>query len=301
MDWTKAPSDCTLLDEKMKRSAIEHRTQKSTGELPANRYGGRGATSRSKARKEAFHGKTLSKIATDDKQSQEQHNDRLEDTEEKVEAKPDNISTAGSRTIIFRNLPDEADLSFVLSLVHGGAVEHFQIQSDKTVATVRFIDEAASKAYFGAHGDGILYQHPEPGHEQIISVEQGQRADPISEPLQIALELDATRVVQVSRADYDWSMRALRNTATAVNRRLESIIDVHRNEVSHPFLQSTVVRSVSVPITHLHNIYPNLLSIPMARKSSTLPIELTMIISFGDHPLSCSLSLPLSLSLSPPK
>jgi hypothetical protein len=155
---------------------------------------------------------------------------------------PRNRPTARVRKIILSNLPAESDLTLVQSLVYGGAIENFNLSASKSSAFVMFVSADACDTYFNAHPNGIVFRNPKTRRNHAVYVDKGQDVDVLSGVLQAYLDCQASRVVRAMGADEDWGMRALYKLAESKNRKVETIVDTYRDQVSlQYYLPATVV------------------------------------------------------------
>lgn len=136
------------------------------------------------------------------------------------------------RKIVLSQLPPKADFTLVQSLIHGGAIEDMVLSPSGTTAQVRLTTADACDRYFDKYPNGLQFKLK--GKAHLVFVDKGKDVDVISGMLEGYLGAGATRVVQASDADEDWSMRALSKIAEGKNgrRKVESIVDSFRDEVS---------------------------------------------------------------------
>ncbi|KAJ5815438.1 hypothetical protein N7474_007215 [Penicillium riverlandense] len=101
------------------------------------------------------------------------------------------VVTTTTPVVVFKNLPDWACVSDVLSLVHGGVVDRVSIENGEAV--VIFTDAEACKKYAGLHDKGIRVGGD---GEHIVAVELSDLSDAIDAEHEEAIKAGATRVVR---------------------------------------------------------------------------------------------------------
>ena len=150
-------------------------------------------------------------------------------------AAPRDAPKSRVRTVVLTNLPAATDATLVTSLIHGGAIETLKVtkstETAPTSATVTFTTGDAADAYYSKYPNGVDFRFQ--GKKYTAFVEKGQDVDVVSGVMRGYLESGASRVVRATGADDDWGMRALRKLAEEKNRKVESINDNSREEVSH--------------------------------------------------------------------
>jgi hypothetical protein len=141
------------------------------------------------------------------------------------------------RTIILSGLPHNVELTFVQSLIHGGAVEAMRLTPgapDKptTSAFVTFTSADACDRYYDKYPNGLDVRHQ--GKKWPVLVHKKDGVDVVSGMLQGYLDCGASRVVKVSNADDDWGIVALNKLAKGKDdaRQVEAVLDAYHNEVS---------------------------------------------------------------------
>ncbi|RMZ90512.1 hypothetical protein DV736_g2245, partial [Chaetothyriales sp. CBS 134916] len=165
---------------------------------------------RSDGRTEAHDSATTSKYLTEAELDDGKHDKHV-----KALGNPTSPGTPkpASRKIILAGLPSNADHTLVASLLHGGTLESFDLfksDADTTKhAAALFTEADAARKYCDMYPNGVQYNAILQGH----------------------LEAGASRLVRVTGADEDWSMRALCKLAGESNRKIESICDYWRKEV----------------------------------------------------------------------
>ena len=168
----------------------------------------------------------------DDNDGGEQNREHLKVFKSWGTPEPRSRPTARVRKIILSNLPADSDLTLVQSLVHGGAIESFNLTPNKTSAYVIFVNPDACDAFFNRYPNGIVFKNPRTRRSHVVYVGKGQDVDVMSSVLQAYLDCQASRVVRATGADEDWGMRALYKLAESKNRRVETIVDTYRDKVS---------------------------------------------------------------------
>jgi hypothetical protein len=96
------------------------------------------------------------------------------------------------RRVVFGDLPEWANISQVLLLVHGGAIE--RAWSEDSEIIVQFVKEEQCVAYHETHSDGIAYQRAD-GVESKISVTLPEEGLVDNADLSDRVEAGASRVV----------------------------------------------------------------------------------------------------------
>ena len=126
------------------------------------------------------------------------------------------------RTVTIRGLPSTwATPTKVLSLVHGGLIEHVHVSPVGT-AQVRFCDADACQAFYDKYPNGIDLDK---SRKVTVFVEFGKEVDVVSSQLSFNLSVGATRVVRAVGVDPDVTMNQMIRLATSQNRKIEKIID----------------------------------------------------------------------------
>ena len=151
-------------------------------------------------------------------------------------AAPRDAPKSRIRSVVLTNLPAATDATLVTSLIHGGAIETLKVtkstETAPTLARVTFTTGDAADAYYSKYPNGVDFRFQ--GKKYTAFVEKGNDVDVVSGVMRGYLESGASRVVRATGADDDWGMRALRKLAEEKNRKVESINDNSREEVSQP-------------------------------------------------------------------
>ena len=155
--------------------------------------------------------------------------------------KPDSVV----RKVILTGLPAIADNSLITALIHGGAIESFLLTKSSesgptSTAIVTFTNGNAAEAYYDKYPNGLAFKLGM--KKYVVYVDKGKDVDVVSGLMRGYLESGASRVVCVSGADEDWSMRALEKIAESKGRKVETIIDTFRDGV-----RSIVFRFTNIP------------------------------------------------------
>lgn len=114
--------------------------------------------------------------------------------QEQKRSAPKAIPTGPPRRIVFGNLPEWADVSSVLQLVHGGTVERAWAENGDII--VQFVDREKCIEYYEAHSNGIKIKDDE--DDVIISVAMPEDGLPDNAELWMRVEEGASRVVCLS-------------------------------------------------------------------------------------------------------
>lgn len=93
--------------------------------------------------------------------------------------------------VVFKNLPDWASVSDVLSLVHGGVV--YRVTIDNGEAVVIFTDADDCKKYASLYEKGISIAID---GEHVVAVELSEQPNVIDAKHDVAIKAGATRVVR---------------------------------------------------------------------------------------------------------
>lgn len=104
---------------------------------------------------------------------------------------PAPMKTTTTPVVVFKNLPDWANVSDVLSLVHGGVVDRVSIENGEAV--VIFTDAGDCKRYAALYQKGIRIAGD---GEQVVTVELSEQSDVIDAKHDEAIKAGATRVVR---------------------------------------------------------------------------------------------------------
>lgn len=130
------------------------------------------------------------------------------------------------------DLPVDADLTLVQSLIHGGSIDDMLLMTASRVAYVRFTSGDACDTYCAKYPNGLMFKHK--GRSYTVLVEKCKDVDVISGMLQGYIHCGASRCVRAIGADEDWGMGALKKLAEGKSRKrkVENITDVYRNGVS---------------------------------------------------------------------
>jgi hypothetical protein len=142
----------------------------------------------------------------------------------------DKHAGAKVRKILLRALPASADLTFVQSVISGGAIDNFALGANGT-AQVTFTTPEACDAYCNKYPNGVVVKFK--GRNIVLFVEKTTDVNVVSGMLQGQLEAGASRCVRAVGADHDWGMTALIKLAEGKTRKgkVEHIADAWRNEV----------------------------------------------------------------------
>jgi hypothetical protein len=130
------------------------------------------------------------------------------------------------------DLPVDADLTLVQSLVHGGSIDDMILMGASRVAYIRFTSGDACDTYCAEYPNGLKFKYK--GRPYTIFVEKCKDVDVISGMLQGYIDCGASRCVRAIGADEDWGMGALKKLAEGKTRKrkVENITDIYRNGVS---------------------------------------------------------------------
>ncbi|KAK4693433.1 hypothetical protein P7C71_g3963, partial [Lecanoromycetidae sp. Uapishka_2] len=131
---------------------------------------------------------------------------------------------AKNRKVILKNLPSNADLSFVASIVYFGPVEAIYMRSDNT-ATVKFLNAADCQKYYDDTSNGIVYGKDVSGREKVVFVELAKDVDVIGGLLQGWIDVGASRCVRLVSVEEEWGMVAMKEFAEKKGRVLEKMSD----------------------------------------------------------------------------
>lgn len=142
----------------------------------------------------------------------------------------DHRAAAKGRKVVLRGLPVSADLTFVQSLIYGGAIDTFVLGVNGS-ASVTFATADACDDYCAKYPNGMQFRYK--GKSYVVYVDKGQGVDVVSGMLRGHLECGASRCVRATGADEDWGMKALIKLAEGRTRvgKVEHIGDVWRNQV----------------------------------------------------------------------
>ncbi|KAJ5605742.1 hypothetical protein N7510_008523 [Penicillium lagena] len=99
--------------------------------------------------------------------------------------------TTTTPVVIFKNLPDWISVSDLLSLVHGGVVDHVSIENGEAV--VIFTDADDCKKYAGLYEKGIRIASD---GEHVVTAELSEQSVVIDAKHDEAIKAGATRVVR---------------------------------------------------------------------------------------------------------
>lgn len=148
-------------------------------------------------------------------------------TKHTVNREVQNIST-NSRALILKSLPIESDFNLVQSMIHGGAIESMEVNSDQRRAIVKFINSTDCENYIASYPSGIKVKQN--GKLYMVHAELSAEPDDRDNVTQAYIDCGATRVVKVDGAKESMTMAALYELAegSSISRAVEAIVDSYR-------------------------------------------------------------------------